>query len=109
MNSAPRNTPEAPPPPLPIVLPRRPDRWTPSNIQIHASIIPNSVFTWAEATHGGTRMPPDQETVDAIVRIAQLAQQARDRIGRVPFMSPVGTVPQISMLASVGFQTAVIL
>ncbi|NES94503.1 MAG: peptidase M15A [Desertifilum sp. SIO1I2] len=84
MNTAPRNTPEAPPPPLPIVLPRRPDRWTPSNIQIHASIIPNSVFTWAEATHGGTRMPPNQETVDAIVRIAQLAQQARDRIGR-PF------------------------
>lgn len=29
-------------------------------------------------------MPPNQATVDAIVRVAQLAQQARDRIGR-PF------------------------
>lgn len=84
MSSAPRNAPEAPPQPLPMILPRRPDRWTPDNIQIHASIVPNSVFTWAEATHGGTRMPSDQQTIDAIVRIAQLAQQARDRIGR-PF------------------------
>jgi len=29
-------------------------------------------------------MPPDQTTVDAIVRIARMAQQARERIGR-PF------------------------
>lgn len=82
MNNARPNTPEAAPAPVPIILPRRPDRWTPQNIQIHAAIIPNSVFTWADATHGGTRMPPNQATVDAIVRIARLAQQARDRLGR---------------------------
>jgi len=41
-------------------------------------------LTWAEATHGGTRMPPNQATVDAMIRIAQLAQRASDRIGR-PF------------------------
>ncbi|HEY9645830.1 MAG TPA: D-Ala-D-Ala carboxypeptidase family metallohydrolase [Chroococcidiopsis sp.] len=75
---------DAPPPPEPNPLPPRPARWTVSNIQIHASIIPNGNFTWAEATHGGSRMPPNQPTVDAIIRIATLAQQARDRIGR-PF------------------------
>ncbi|NET34979.1 MAG: peptidase M15A, partial [Cyanothece sp. SIO1E1] len=35
-------------------------------------------------SRGGTCMPPDQTTVDAIIRIAHLAQQARDRMGR-PF------------------------
>lgn len=62
----------------------RPTRWSPDTIQIAAPIIANGHFTWAEATCGGQYMPPDQATVDAIVRIAQLAQQARDRIGR-PF------------------------
>ena len=84
MNGARSNTPEASPHPEPIILPR-PDRWTPDNLQMHASIIIDGAFTWAEATHGGTRMPPNQATVDAIVRIAKLAQQARDRIGR-PFL-----------------------
>ncbi|HEY9859341.1 MAG TPA: D-Ala-D-Ala carboxypeptidase family metallohydrolase [Candidatus Obscuribacterales bacterium] len=84
MQRARRDTPEAAPKPEPLILPKRPARWTPSNIQIYASIIPNGTFSWAEATHGGTRMPPDQSTVDAIVRIARLAQQARERIGR-PF------------------------
>ncbi|MCW6038353.1 peptidase M15A [Spirulina subsalsa FACHB-351] len=75
---------EAAPPPKPvtIVVPSRPARWTTSNIQLSASILPNGNFTWTEATRGGTRMPPNQATVDAIVRIATLAQQARDRLGR---------------------------
>ncbi|MBD2096629.1 DUF882 domain-containing protein [Trichocoleus sp. FACHB-591] len=84
MQQARRDAPEAPPKPKPLILPKRPVRWTPGNIQLYASIIPNGTFSWAEATHGGTRMPPDQTTVDAIVRIARLAQQARERIGR-PF------------------------
>jgi hypothetical protein len=79
------NSPEAMPAPLPPPPPPRPARWTPRNIQLDASIIPNGNFTWSEATRGGARMPPDQATVDAIVRIATLAQQARDRIGR-PFI-----------------------
>lgn len=83
MNQARRGSPDAPPEPV-VVVPARPQRWEPDNIQVYASIIPNGSFTWAEATHGGSRMPPDQDTVDAIVRIAKLAQQARDRIGR-PF------------------------
>ena len=85
LNQARGNTTEAPPKPVPMVLPKRPARWTPENIQIWASIIPDGNFTWAEATHGGTRMPPNQATVDAMVRIAKLAQRARDRIGR-PFI-----------------------
>ncbi|MEM9009015.1 MAG: D-Ala-D-Ala carboxypeptidase family metallohydrolase [Cyanobacteria bacterium P01_F01_bin.86] len=84
MTRANRNSVEAPPAPKPPPLPPRPNRWTPYNIQLAASIIPNGNFTWAEATRGGTRMPPNQSTVDGIVRIAKLAQQARDRIGR-PF------------------------
>ncbi|HEY9652094.1 MAG TPA: D-Ala-D-Ala carboxypeptidase family metallohydrolase [Coleofasciculaceae cyanobacterium] len=76
---------EAPPKPVPVIIPKRPTRWTPNNIQLSASIIPDGNFTWAEATHGGTRMPPNQATVDAMVRIARLAQRARDRIGR-PFI-----------------------
>ncbi|MDX2096361.1 MAG: D-Ala-D-Ala carboxypeptidase family metallohydrolase [Leptolyngbyaceae cyanobacterium bins.59] len=82
MQRARPNSPEAAPRPSPLVLPRRPDRWTPKNLQIYAPIVQNGSFTWAEATHGGTRLPPNQATVDAIVRIARLAQQARERIGR---------------------------
>lgn len=85
MTQANRDAPEAPPRPTPVIRPSRPTRWTPSNLQLHAAIIANGNFTWAEATRGGTRMPPNQATVDAIVRIAKLAQQARDRIGR-PFI-----------------------
>jgi len=84
LGQARRGTQDAPPAPRPMVLASRPDRWTPRNIQLYAAIITNGNFTWAEATSGGSRMPPDQETVDAIVRIARLAQQARDRIAR-PF------------------------
>jgi hypothetical protein len=84
MQRAARNAVESMPPPRPVVTPPRPARWTPSNIQLDASIIPNGNFNWAEATRGGTRMPPNQATVDAIVRIARMAQEARDRIGR-PF------------------------
>ncbi len=78
-----RPSPPAVLPPPPNLM--RPSRWTPDNIQLAATIIPNGNFTWAEATRGGQRMPSDQATVNAIVRIAQLAQQARDRIGR-PFI-----------------------
>lgn len=85
LERAARTSPDAMPAPKPLPQPSRPRRWTPDNIQLSASIIPNGSFTWAEATHGGTRMPPNQATVNAIVDIAALAQQARDRIGR-PFL-----------------------
>lgn len=85
MERASRLTLEAMPAPIPAVPPPRPDRWTPENLQLTATIIPGGSFTWAEATRGGTRLPPDQPTVDAIVRLATLAQEARDRIGR-PFL-----------------------
>ena len=85
MERAERTSPDAMPAPKPVPQPARPPQWTPENIQLAAAIIPNGNFTWAEATRGGTRMPPNQATVNAIVRIATLAQQARDRIGR-PFL-----------------------
>jgi hypothetical protein len=85
LDQASNNSQDSPPKPSPVVVPKRPARWTPNNIQLFAAIIPNGSFTWAEATHGGTRMPPNQATVDAMVRIAQLAQRARNQIGR-PFI-----------------------
>ncbi|WP_072621180.1 D-Ala-D-Ala carboxypeptidase family metallohydrolase [Spirulina major] len=68
-----------------LIVPQRPDRWTPQTIELTLSIVPNGNFTWTEATKGGTRMPTSQTTVDAIVRVAKLAQQARDRVNR-PFL-----------------------
>ena len=84
MGRASRYSPDAPRPPQSYLRPARPDHWTPSNLQLDAAIIDNGGLTWAEATHGGVYMPPNQTTVDAIVRIAKLAQAASDRIGR-PF------------------------
>lgn len=84
MQQARRDSQDAPPRPEPPPLPRRPDRWTLSNIQLDATIVPNGSFTWAEATRGGARMPPNQAVLDAMIRIARMAQQGRDRIGR-PF------------------------
>lgn len=86
MATARRDTPEAPPPPTSLILPPRPDHWTPATLQLHAAIIPNGSFLWAEATSGGLQMPPNQATVDAIVRLAQRIQHARDRLSR-PFRS----------------------
>lgn len=63
-----------------------PVAWKQDNIGafLKYAIVPGGNFTWWEATHGGSRMPPDQVTVDAIVRIAKLAQKARTQIG-LPF------------------------
>lgn len=72
------------PPPI-ISAPSRPTKWTLNNIQQSATIIVDGSFTWAEATKGGSRMPPDQETLEGIIRIAKLAQRARNRVGR-PFV-----------------------
>lgn len=76
--------PDAMPAPKPLPLARRPQTWTVDNLQLAASMIPNGHFTWAEATQGGLYLPPNQATVAAMVRMAELAQQACDRIGR-PF------------------------
>jgi hypothetical protein len=94
---------DKPDPPTPPPTPPRPARWTPHNIQLSASIIPNGNFTWAEATHGGTRMPPNQNTVDAMIRIASLAQQARNRLGRAMIVTSWYRPPHINR--SVGGST----
>lgn len=84
MERANRDTLEAMPPPRPTPPAPRPLHWTPQTIDFAASIVASGSLTWAEATTGGMYPPPNQATVDAIVRIALLAQEARDRIGR-PF------------------------
>ncbi|MGA7935051.1 MAG: peptidase M15A [Kovacikia sp.] len=82
MQAANRDSQEASPLPTAIILPSRPDRWSPDNIQLFAAILPNGSFTWAEATHGGTNLPANQRVVDAIVGMAYEFQQIRDRLGR---------------------------
>jgi hypothetical protein len=84
METAHRTSPDAPFAPQPIALPPRPVTWTPENIQLHAAIVPNGSFTWAEATQGGKHAPPNLATVEAIERMAKAAQHACDRIHR-PF------------------------
>ncbi|MCU0517372.1 MAG: peptidase M15A [Oscillatoria sp. Prado101] len=81
MNRARAGDPVAPPRPVALV-PARPERWTPENIQIHAPILPDGYFTWAQVTGGGAWMPPDQATVDAAIRIAGRLERAQERIGR---------------------------
>lgn len=78
-------TKQALPKPIPAMIPKRPDHWTPENIQLFASIVEDGDLIWAEATQGGKWMPPNQAIVDGIVHMAKLAQRARDRIGR-PFI-----------------------
>lgn len=84
LETAHRASPDALPQPQPIALPLRPTQWTPENIQLHAAIVPNGSFTWADATLGGRHWPSHPATIEAIVRMADLVQQACDRIGR-PF------------------------
>jgi hypothetical protein len=84
LEGARRDSPDAVPKPEPAPLSSRPDHWTPSNLQMYAAIVTNGSLTWADATQGGTYLPTTQAGVDAIIRIAELAQQAYDRIGR-PF------------------------
>jgi len=84
------------PRPVPSIVPKRPERWTTHNIQLTAPIIPDGSFTWAEATQGGTLVPPNQATVDAIVRIAQLAQRARNQIGQPLIVASWYRPPQLN-------------
>ena len=73
---------QKPTPPPVIAPPARPPTWTLKNIQQSATIIVDGSFIWAEATRGGSRMPPDQDTLEAMIRIAKLGQRARDRVAR---------------------------
>lgn len=49
---------------------------------LNDSIIPGGNFTWSEATHQGTRLPPNHQVFDAFIRIAQLAEEARKRLDK---------------------------
>jgi hypothetical protein len=82
LETARRDSPDAAPMPEPVLLAPRPRHWLPTNLQLHAPIVENGSLTWAEATQGGRYLPINQPTVEAIVRIAELAQQVIDRIGR---------------------------
>lgn len=75
-------TPTAAPTATPTATPTTPATWTLDNIIQDAPIIPGGNFTWAEATKEGSRMPPDQEILEGIIRIAASAQKARDFLGK---------------------------
>ncbi|MGI0487167.1 peptidase M15A [Pantanalinema rosaneae CENA516] len=84
MATARRGSADAPPVPQPLVLPKLDSHWTLESLKLFAPIIPNGSFTWAEATHGGVYLPPNQMTVNSIVQAATEFQQVCDRLGR-PF------------------------
>ena len=84
LETARRDSPDAAPKPEPMPPAPRPASWTPENLQIFAAILPNGSLTWAEATQGGRHLPTHPAAVEAIIQMAELAQQAIDRIGR-PF------------------------
>ncbi|MGG6293078.1 YcbK family protein [Leptolyngbya sp. AN02str] len=44
-------------------------------------IIPGGSFSWAEATHGGSRIPKTVQEVENIVALAQPLQRAREQLG----------------------------
>lgn len=84
----PTPTPTPAPTPTPTPTPRGPAIRVPgiSNpVGLYDPIFVGSNFTWAEATYGGTRIPPTTTITYGIVRIARAAQEARNRIGR-PFI-----------------------
>ncbi|MCD8486990.1 MAG: D-Ala-D-Ala carboxypeptidase family metallohydrolase [Desertifilum sp.] len=85
---APIRPPTPAPTPTPAPVPTGPTIRVPgiSNpVGLYQPIFVGSNFTWAEATHGGTRIPPNTSITYGMVRIARAAQEARNRIGR-PFI-----------------------
>jgi hypothetical protein len=82
LETARRDSPDAACKLEPLVPPPRPSKWAPANLQLFVAILPHGSFSWAEATQGGYYLPTHQVTVDTIVHMAELAQQACDRIGR---------------------------
>ena len=65
--------------------------------KLDASVIPGGNFSWAEATHDGTRLP-NLQVYDGIVRIAQLAQEARDRLNKPMTVTSWYRTPQANKL-----------
>ena len=110
MATARRDLPEAAPVPLVPALPPSPDRWTPQNLHLYAPIVPQGRLIWAEATRGGTRIPQDSYTIEAIVRLATLAEQAQDRVGRpfriidwyCPYLAPENPKQRSNLRHSLG-------
>ncbi|NJP11186.1 MAG: peptidase M15A [Leptolyngbyaceae cyanobacterium RU_5_1] len=82
LETARRDSPDVPLPPIPVLLSDRTPDWTPETVQLHTPILPNGSFTWADATWGGIYLPENQRVVDAIAHMAELAQLARDCLSR---------------------------
>ena len=47
-------------------------------------IVANGSFTWAEATHDGTRLPASREITNNMIHLATQLQKAREHVGK-PF------------------------
>ncbi|RZM79323.1 D-Ala-D-Ala carboxypeptidase family metallohydrolase [Leptolyngbya iicbica] len=50
----------------------------------NTSIIAGGYFTWAQATHGGTRIPASAEVVYGMIRIAEALEEIRVLFGNKP-------------------------
>lgn len=78
----PNNRPaDAPPPPAVRSGLQLPDG---SAVELQQPILPGGHFTWAEATHNGSRVPATVEVVANIRRIAAALREVRHRLGDEP-------------------------
>ena len=56
----------------------------------------STYFYWYELTHGGERLPDDRETVGAMIRIAEAADEARSKIGKAFHITSAFRPPAIN-------------
>ena len=50
-------------------------------VTLDSPILPGGHFTWAEATHDGSRIPASRQVVGGIIRAAQALEEVRSRLG----------------------------
>jgi len=55
-----------------------------STFYLSEPIIEGGHFSWAEATHNGTRIPVNQSVVEGIIKIAKSMEEVRDFLGGKP-------------------------
>jgi len=73
---------DVPPPPCPQAAPSAPLQWSLETLQLDAPMAPHGSFTWADATQGGLWLPENQMTLEAMVELAKLLEEVRDRLQR---------------------------
>lgn len=84
-DNQPKDEPEAPETKIaepdkgrPIVVPKL------GTVYLGNPILPNGHFSWAEATHNGSRIPANETVVEGILRVAEVMEEVREYLGDRP-------------------------